>query len=47
MELAAYRMAEQGWAAEEAKRQMAAYGVNWFDRIICLRLSSYEESFTI
>jgi hypothetical protein len=47
MDIAAYRMAEQGWAAEEAKRQMAAYGVNWFHRIICLRLSSYEESFTI
>ncbi len=30
MDIAAYRMAEQGWAEEEAKRQMAAYGVNWF-----------------
>ena len=45
MDIAAYRMAEQGWTAEEAKREMEAYGVNWFHRMICPRLSSYEETF--
>jgi tyrosine-protein phosphatase SIW14 len=45
MDVAAYRMAEQGWTAEEARKEMEAYGVNWFHRRICLRLSSYEEKF--
>ena len=35
MDIAAYRMAEQGWTAEEAKKEMEAYGVNWFHRMIC------------
>jgi tyrosine-protein phosphatase SIW14 len=45
MDIAAYRMADQGWTAEEAKKEMEAYGVNWFHRTICPGLSSYEESF--
>ena len=45
MDIAAYRMAEQGWTPEEAKREMEAYGVNWFHRRICPGLTSYEEKF--
>jgi tyrosine-protein phosphatase SIW14 len=45
MDIAAYRMAEQGWTAEEAKKEMEAYGVNWFHRTICPRLGSYEKQF--
>lgn len=45
MMIAAYRMAEQGWTAEEARNEMEAYGVGWFHRMICPTLSSYEASF--
>jgi tyrosine-protein phosphatase SIW14 len=45
MEIAAYRMAEQGWTAEEARREMEAYGVNWFHSTICPGLGSYEGKF--
>jgi len=45
MDVAAYRIAEQGWTAEEAKREMEAYGVNWFHRMICPGLPGYLEKF--
>ncbi len=45
MEIAAYRMAEQGWTAEEARREMEVYGVNWFHNSICPRLGTYEKHF--
>jgi tyrosine-protein phosphatase SIW14 len=45
MEIAAYRMAEQGWTAEEARKEMEVFGVNWFHRTICPRLGPYEEAF--
>jgi tyrosine-protein phosphatase SIW14 len=45
MEIAAYRMAEQGWTAEEARKEMEVFGVNWFHRTICPRLESYEKEF--
>ena len=45
MDVAAYRIAEQGWTAEEAKREMAAFGVDWFHRLICPGLSSYLQEF--
>jgi hypothetical protein len=45
MEIAAYRMAEQGWTPEEARKEMAVYGVNWFHRGICPRLGTYERHF--
>jgi tyrosine-protein phosphatase SIW14 len=45
MDIAAYRMAEQGWTAEEARKEMEAFGVNWFHRRICPGLSSYEKQF--
>ncbi|MBZ5598094.1 MAG: protein tyrosine phosphatase family protein [Acidobacteriia bacterium] len=45
MDVAAYRMAEQGWTAEQARQEMRAYGANWFHRMICPGLASYEEQF--
>ena len=45
MDIAAYRMAEQGWTAEEARKEMTVFGVNWFHNTICPRLGSYEKHF--
>lgn len=45
MDIAAYRMAEQGWSAEEARKEMETFGFSWFHRAICPGLSSYEEKF--
>jgi tyrosine-protein phosphatase SIW14 len=44
--IATYRMAEQGWTAEEAMREMKAYGFSWAHRyLICPGLASYEAKF--
>jgi len=45
MEIAAYRMAEQGWTAEDARKEMVAFGANWWHRRICPGLGSYEKQF--
>jgi tyrosine-protein phosphatase SIW14 len=45
MMVAAYRMAEEGWTADEAMKEMKAFGFSPFHEIICLGLSSYEERF--
>jgi len=45
MMIAAYRIAEQGWTAEEAMNEMKAYGFNSWHHLICPGLSSYEEKF--
>ena len=45
MMIAAYRMAEQGWSAGEAKEEMKAFGFNFAHRRICTGLSDYEEHF--
>lgn len=45
MEIAAYRMAEQNWTAEEAMKEMEGFGANWFHRSICPRLRPYEQQF--
>jgi tyrosine-protein phosphatase SIW14 len=45
MNIAAYRMAEQGWSAEEARKEMVASGVNWFHTRICPGLARYEKEF--
>lgn len=45
MDIAAYRMAEQGWTAEEARQEMVTWGANWFHRFICPGLASYERGF--
>lgn len=45
MNIAAYRMAEQGWTADEARREMVEFGANWFHRRICPGLGRYEREF--
>lgn len=45
MMIAAYRIAEQGWSAEEAKEEMKDFGFNYFHRRICTGLSDYENHF--
>ena len=45
MNIAAYRMAEQGWTAMQAKQEMEAFGFTLPHHFICPSLSSYEETF--
>jgi tyrosine-protein phosphatase SIW14 len=45
MMIASYRMAEQGWTAEEALREMQAFGFSLFHEAICYGLGSYEQRF--
>jgi protein tyrosine phosphatase (PTP) superfamily phosphohydrolase (DUF442 family) len=45
MMIASYRMAEQGWTAEEALREMHAFGFNSFHQLTCTGLGSYEQRF--
>lgn len=45
MEIAAFRMVEQGWTAEEARREMVFFGANWLHRTICHGLATYEKEF--
>ena len=47
MDIAAYRIAEQGWTAEEARKEMEAYGVNWFHKAICFPLRRTKKNFPI
>ena len=42
MDIAAYRMAEQGWTPEEARKEMEKFG---FHRLICPSLGPYEKKF--
>jgi protein tyrosine/serine phosphatase len=46
MMIASYRMAEEGWSAERAEKEMERYGFDLAHRrLICPGLSSYEEDF--
>jgi protein tyrosine phosphatase (PTP) superfamily phosphohydrolase (DUF442 family) len=45
MMIASYRMAEQGWTAEEALREMKAFGFSPFHQLMCYGLDSYEQRF--
>jgi tyrosine-protein phosphatase SIW14 len=45
MMVAAYRMAEQGWTAEQAMKEMKASGFTASHHIICPGLASYERQF--
>ena len=45
MMIAAYRIAEQGWSAAEAKEEMKDFGFNFYHRRICTGLSEYEDHF--
>jgi protein tyrosine/serine phosphatase len=45
MAIAAYRMAEEGWTAIQAKQEMEAFGFTLPHHFICPSLSSYEATF--
>ncbi|GAC1515676.1 MAG: hypothetical protein NVS1B11_33700 [Terriglobales bacterium] len=45
MMIASYRMAEQGWTAERAMKEMKDYGFSASHHLICPRLADYEEDF--
>jgi tyrosine-protein phosphatase SIW14 len=42
MMIAAYRMADEGWTPEEARKEMEKFG---FHRLVCPRLGPYEAHF--
>jgi tyrosine-protein phosphatase SIW14 len=45
MAVAAYRMAEQGWSADDAMNEMQTFGFSGVHHVICPGLASYEKSF--
>jgi tyrosine-protein phosphatase SIW14 len=45
MMIAAYRMTEQGWAAEESLREMELFGFSTKHKMICPGLTSFESNF--
>jgi tyrosine-protein phosphatase SIW14 len=45
MMIAAYRMAAQGWTAEEAMHEMQQFGFSAVHHLMCPGLASYEKSF--
>jgi len=45
MMIATFRIAEQGWTAEAARKEMQAYGFTAIHHIMCPGLGAYESSF--
>ena len=45
MMIAAYRIATQGWTAEESRREMEAFGFSKAHRMVCPGLASLESKF--
>jgi tyrosine-protein phosphatase SIW14 len=45
MAVAAYRMADEGWTAPEALREMRAFGFSTWHRAICPGMEGYVEGF--
>ena len=45
MMVAAYRMAEEGWSAEEAMTEMKSFGFSKSHHLICPGLAHYEKEF--
>jgi tyrosine-protein phosphatase SIW14 len=45
MMIAAYRMADEGWTADEAMNEMRAFGFTRAHHLICPGLASYEKHF--
>ncbi|HEY6373558.1 MAG TPA: tyrosine-protein phosphatase [Candidatus Sulfotelmatobacter sp.] len=45
MAVASYRMAEEGWSAEEAMKEMRTFGFSAVHHAMCPGLADYEESF--
>lgn len=47
MAIASYRMAEEGWSADEALNEMETFGFDWRHHMICPTLEHYEKNFPI
>ena len=45
MMIAAYRMAEQGWTADQAWKEMRSYGVDFWHYFLCPTQRCYEKDF--
>jgi hypothetical protein len=45
MMIAAYRMAEEGWSADEAMNEMRTFGFTWTHHLTCPGLANYEKHF--
>ena len=45
MMIAAYRMADEGWSADRAMREMQQFGFSRAHHFICPTLASYEKDF--
>ncbi len=45
MAVAAYRMAEEDWSADEALSEMEKFGFDWKHHLICPTLERYAKSF--
>jgi tyrosine-protein phosphatase SIW14 len=45
MAVASYRMANEGWSADEAMKEMKAFGFTTLHHVICPGLADYEETF--
>jgi tyrosine-protein phosphatase SIW14 len=45
MMIAAYRMTQQGWTAQEARKEMEAFGFSFEHQMICPGLAGYERDF--
>ncbi len=45
MAVASYRMADEGWSADEAMKEMKAFGFTTLHHAICPGLADYERSF--
>jgi protein tyrosine phosphatase (PTP) superfamily phosphohydrolase (DUF442 family) len=45
MEIAAFRIIEQGWSAAEARKEMVAFGFSRYHRTICMPTVHYEANF--
>lgn len=45
MAIASYRMAEEGWSADEAMKEMQLFGYRGIHRVICPTLANYEREF--
>jgi protein tyrosine phosphatase (PTP) superfamily phosphohydrolase (DUF442 family) len=43
--IATYRMADQGWTPEQARREMVDYGFDFVHRSWCYAVSNYEDEF--
>lgn len=45
MAIASYRMADEGWSADDALKEMEEFGFDWRHHMICPTLEHYEQTF--